>query len=81
MLAFYLHTLSPFIVRFGSNFGVRWYGCAYVMAFVCGYFLYRWLAQRGYSEMPPDHVGDFITWAALFGVMLGDVAEDSARID
>jgi len=71
MLAFYLHTLSPFIVRFGSNFGVRWYGCAYVMAFVCGYFLYRWLAQRGYSEMPPDHVGDFITWAALFGVMLG----------
>jgi phosphatidylglycerol:prolipoprotein diacylglycerol transferase len=71
MLAYYLHNLSPFIFKFGENFGVRWYGFAYVMAFICGYWLYTWLAKRGYSEMPPDRVGDFITWAALFGVMLG----------
>src|ERR1700677_757369 len=71
MLAYYLHNLSPFIFRFGENFGVRWYGFAYVMAFICGYFLYTWLAKRGYSDMPAESVGDFITWAALFGVMLG----------
>ena len=71
MLAYYLHNLSPFIFQFSENVGVRWYGFAYVMAFVCGYWLYTWLAKRGYSEMPQQNVGDFITWAALFGVMLG----------
>ncbi len=71
MFAYYLHNLSPFIFKFGEGFGVRWYGFAYVMAFVCGYWLYTWLAKRGYSEMPAENVGDFITWAALFGVMLG----------
>jgi len=71
MLAYYLHDLSPFIVQFGDNFGLRWYGFAYVMAFVVGWWLYRWLAQRGYSELKPDKVGDFIALAAFFGVMLG----------
>ena len=50
---------SPFIFKFGDNFGVRWYGFAYVMAFICGYWLYTWLAKRGYSEMPPENVGGF----------------------
>lgn len=50
---------------------MRWYGLAYVVAFVLGFWLYRWLARRGYTEMPADKVGDFITWAAVFGVMLG----------
>jgi len=71
MFAYYLHNFSPYIFKFGENFGPRWYGFAYVMAFVCGYWLYTWLAKSGYSEMPAEKVGDFITWAALFGVMLG----------
>jgi phosphatidylglycerol:prolipoprotein diacylglycerol transferase len=71
MLAYYVHHLSPFIFQFRPGFGIRWYGFAYVMAFVCGYWLYKRLAERGYSELEPEKVGDFITWAALFGVMLG----------
>ena len=71
MLAYYLHNLDPFIFEFRPGFGVRWYGFAYVMAFVCGYWLYKRLAERGYSELAPEKVGDFITWVALFGVMLG----------
>lgn len=71
MLAFYLHTLSPFIFQFRDDFGLRWYGFAYVMAFVSGYWLYERLARRGYSDMPPEKVGDFITWGALFGVLAG----------
>ena len=70
-LAYYVHQLSPFIVRFGGNFGLHWYGFAYVMAFVCGYWLYHRLAQQGYGELPPEKVADFITLAAIFGVMLG----------
>ncbi len=68
---YYLHTLSPFIVRLWGNTGLHWYGFAYVLAFVTGWWLYRRLAQRGYSQLAPDRVGDFITWTALCGVMLG----------
>jgi phosphatidylglycerol:prolipoprotein diacylglycerol transferase len=71
MLAFYLHTLSPFLWEIRPGFGLRWYGLAYVLAFFCGYRLYHWLSEHGYSELPPDNVADFITWGAIFGVMLG----------
>jgi len=71
MLAYYVHDLSPFIWEITPGFGPRWYGFAYVMAFVAGYQVYLWLAKRGYTEMAPEMVGDFITWAALFGVLLG----------
>jgi len=71
MLAYYLHTLSPFIWEITPGFGLRWYGFAYVLAFLVGYLVYHWLARRGYSQLPPQQVGDFITWAALFGVLLG----------
>jgi phosphatidylglycerol:prolipoprotein diacylglycerol transferase len=71
MLAYYIHRLSPFIVEFRPGIGLRWYGLAYVLAFVLGYHLYRWLALHRYTELRPDKVGDFILWGAIFGVMLG----------
>ena len=70
-LAYYIHQLSPYILRFGGNFGLHWYGFAYVMAFVCGYWLYHRLAVQGYGELLPAKVLDFITMGAIFGVMLG----------
>jgi phosphatidylglycerol:prolipoprotein diacylglycerol transferase len=71
MLAYYVHKLSPFIVEFRPGIGLRWYGLAYVLAFLIGYHLYRWLAAHRYTELRPEQVGDFILWAAVFGVMLG----------
>src|SRR5438128_2315463 len=71
MLAYYLHDLDPFIFHVTENFGPRWYGMAYVLAFVCGYFLLRYLAQRRYADLAPAQVADFITGCALFGVILG----------
>ncbi len=71
MLAFFLHDFSPFIFKFSESFGLRWYGLAYVAAFLCGYALYQRLAERGYTDMRSALVGDFITWAAIFGVMAG----------
>lgn len=70
-LAYYLHRLDPFIFHVTDTFGPRWYGLAYVCAFICGYALLLWLSKRGYADLPRQQVGDFITWAALFGVMLG----------
>jgi phosphatidylglycerol:prolipoprotein diacylglycerol transferase len=71
LFAFYLHNLSPYIWEIVPGIGLHWYGFAYVMAFLVGYLAYHWLARRGYSQLPPEQVGDFITWAALFGVLLG----------
>jgi phosphatidylglycerol:prolipoprotein diacylglycerol transferase len=70
MADYYIHDLSPYIFKIGA-WGPRWYGVAYILAFAVGYFLYRWLARRGYAEMPESKVGDFITLAAIFGVMVG----------
>ena len=42
-----------------------------MLAFVCGFFLLRWLAKNGYCALPADKVSDFIMWAALFGVVVG----------
>ena len=71
MLAYYLHNLDPIIFRIYDNVGPRWYGLAYVLAFVSSYFLFLWLAKRGYADLPPQSVGDFITGCALFGVIIG----------
>lgn len=66
----YLHDLSPFVFQVGG-WGPRWYGVSYVLSFLLGYLLYRWFARRGYTDMPEEKVGDFITLAAIFGVMVG----------
>jgi phosphatidylglycerol:prolipoprotein diacylglycerol transferase len=71
MLAYYVHDLNPLIFRLWDNVGPRWYGLAYVLAFVCSYLLFRVLARRGYADLKVTNVGDFITGAALFGVIVG----------
>jgi phosphatidylglycerol:prolipoprotein diacylglycerol transferase len=71
MLAYYVHDLNPLIFRLWDNVGPRWYGLAYVLAFICSYALFRRLVKRGYADLPVAKVGDFITGAALFGVIVG----------
>jgi len=71
MLAYYVHDLNPLIFRLWENVGPRWYGLAYVLAFICSYLLVRRLAKRGYADLPVAKVGDFVTGAALFGVIVG----------
>lgn len=71
MLAYYLHNLDPFIFQLWGNVGPRWYGMAYVLAFVFAYLLLRVLSRRGYLDLSQAALGDFVTWVALFGVMVG----------
>jgi phosphatidylglycerol:prolipoprotein diacylglycerol transferase len=71
MIAYWVHNLDPFAVQFGGGFGVRWYGLAYLAAFAAAYFVYVSLARRGFSVIPADKVGDFITGCAVFGVLIG----------
>ncbi len=71
MFSYWIHDWSPYLFQIGDGFGLRWYGLSYVLAFFTGYLLYAHLAKRGLGPLKPDQVGDFITWAALFGVILG----------
>jgi phosphatidylglycerol:prolipoprotein diacylglycerol transferase len=71
MLAYFVDNFDPFIFRLWDNVGPRWYGFAYVLAFVSAYVVVRLLSRRGDCDLLPEHVSDFITWTALFGVLLG----------
>jgi phosphatidylglycerol:prolipoprotein diacylglycerol transferase len=71
MLAYYLDSFDPFIFHITANVGPRWYGMAYVLAFACSYALLRVLAKRGFADLAPSQVADFITGCALLGVIVG----------
>ncbi|HVU64560.1 MAG TPA: prolipoprotein diacylglyceryl transferase [Phycisphaerales bacterium] len=70
----WLHTLSPFVVRFWDDVGIRWYGLAYLAGFGVAYLLLRWLSKRRLIAIPYERVGDALIWfigGALVGGRLG----------
>src|SRR6266542_3482532 len=90
MLAYYLHNLDPIIFRIYDNVGPRWYGLSYVLAFICGYLLFLWLAKRGYADLAPQRVANFINgelygrmtkvpWAVQFPKELFDHPQEAER--
>jgi phosphatidylglycerol:prolipoprotein diacylglycerol transferase len=70
-MATYVHDLDPVIWRITDAIQLRWYGLAYLMGFVAGFWLLRNLAQRKLFVLEREKVGDFIAATALFGVFLG----------
>lgn len=71
MLAHYVHNIDPVIFSINDAIKLRWYGLAYLLAFIVGYFLLKKLADRKLWVLPGDKASDFITLAAIFGVFLG----------
>lgn len=69
-LAAWLHSLSPFIVRFTDDFGIRWYGVAYLAGFVVAYALLMVLARRRLVAIPFERVPDAMMWL-IGGVLIG----------
>ena len=70
-LAYYVHHLNPFLIRFHDQFGIRWYGVAYLCGFIAAFYLLKWLARKGYGSLAEGQVADFTFYAALFGVLVG----------
>jgi phosphatidylglycerol:prolipoprotein diacylglycerol transferase len=71
VLADYLHNLNPILIKITDTVKIHWYGLAYVMGFICAYALLVRFARRGIGVLEEKEVGDFITFGAIFGVMLG----------
>ncbi len=70
-LADYLHNLNPILFEFSESIKIHWYGIAYVLGFVCGYWCLVYLARKGIGVLEEKELADFITYAAIFGVLLG----------
>ncbi len=66
----WVHTISPFALRLGEDWGLRWYGLAYAAGFLAGWAILRALARRGLVLIPAHRVGDAIIVVAL-GVIIG----------
>ena len=71
MFATYVHDLSPVLIRFTETIQLRWYGLAYLAAFLVGAWLLNVLAKRKLWVLPAGAAGDFIAAAAIFGVFIG----------
>lgn len=70
MLAYYVHDLSPFLWQWSGNWGIRYYGLAYLLSFLALWQGLRLFRKRGWSEMPLGVESDFLTWIIL-GVLIG----------
>ena len=69
-LAAWFHDLDPIIVRIAGDFAVRWYGVAYAVGFMLGWWQLNWLARRGASLLSPARVPDAMM-VLIFGVVIG----------
>lgn len=69
-LAQWVHTPHPFLIRFGENFGIRYYGLAYLLGFVgAGWLLHRY-HRAGRSPFGLNAISDLMTYL-IAGVLVG----------
>ncbi len=68
--AYWTHDLSPFLIRFSDNFGIRYYGLSYLLGFLTAWWLLVLYARAGRSQLPASKVADFM-FVIIVGVMLG----------
>jgi phosphatidylglycerol:prolipoprotein diacylglycerol transferase len=62
--------LSPFAIQLTENFGLRWYGLAYLAGFLVGWWFIRWMAKTDRSPLSVDQASDLL-FAGVLGVLFG----------
>lgn len=69
-LAYWVHDLDPFLIKFSENFGIRYYGLAYLAGFFASaWLLYRyWKAGRSPFDLPA--ITDLMTYMVV-GTLVG----------
>lgn len=61
---------DPVIFKLGGPLALRWYGLMYVLAFICAFFVLRWLQKVNYLRMKAEDISSYIVYG-VFGVFLG----------
>ena len=71
---YWIHDLSPFLIRFPDNplglDGIRYYGLAYLLAFAAAWLLLRIYDQKGKFHIDAEGRSTLMT-AIILGVLLG----------
>ena len=67
---YWVNRLDPVMIHIHGDFGIRYYGVAYLLAFVFGYLVLRWYQRTGKSPLAPHQLGTVMT-ALILGVLLG----------
>jgi phosphatidylglycerol:prolipoprotein diacylglycerol transferase len=68
--SYWVDDLSPFVVRFSDSFGIRYYGLAYVLAFLIAALLLHLYWRSGRSPLNPK-VQSELMMAIVIGVLVG----------
>ncbi|HVT72944.1 MAG TPA: prolipoprotein diacylglyceryl transferase [Lacunisphaera sp.] len=69
-LAYWVHDLSPFLIRFNEHLGIRYYGLAYLAGFVAAGWLLQKYHRAGRSDLDVNALIDLMT-ALVIGVVVG----------
>jgi phosphatidylglycerol:prolipoprotein diacylglycerol transferase len=69
-LAYWVHDFRPFLVQFSGNFGIRYYGLAYLAGFVAAGGLLYYYHRRGRSPFDFNAISDLMTYIVV-GVLIG----------
>ena len=69
-LAYWVHTPHPFLIRFSENFGIRYYGLAYLLGFVVAGWLLQRYHKAGRSKLDISSIFDLMT-CLIAGVVVG----------
>lgn len=69
-LSHWVHDIDPMLFHIYGDFGVRYYGLAYILAFVGGYLFLRLAWREGRSPLDPEKI-DNVFLAIAGGVIIG----------
>lgn len=67
---YWVHNLSPFAFRFSDSVGIRYYGLAYIAAFLAAAILLRVYWKAGRSTFDPNAQASLLV-SLIIGVLLG----------
>ncbi len=64
--------VSPWLVKFGANFGIRWYGLLFASSFLFGYIIMnRFFIKQGLTTELLDKLTIYIALGTVIGARLG----------
>jgi len=69
-MAYYIHDLNPFLIEFGSGWGIRYYGMAYVAGFLAWFYGLAWFRRKGWSVLNDNQIAELLFYTVL-GVLIG----------
>lgn len=71
IFAYYLHNIDPVLMPIWGPIKIRWYGFAYVIAFIIGFSTGRFFIKKKLIIGTNDQIDHFNIMLALFGILVG----------